>query len=159
LIALGSNMRVPGVGAPRQVLEAALAALEVEGLGVEALSPIVASVPLGPSLRRYANAAAVAVTDLAPPDLLALLQRVERAFGRRKRGRKWGARPLDLDIVLWSGGAWESAALTIPHREFRSRRFVLEPAAAIAADWRDPLSGRTLRHQRARLTRSRPLPR
>jgi 2-amino-4-hydroxy-6-hydroxymethyldihydropteridine diphosphokinase len=159
LIALGSNMRVPQVGGPRRVLEAALAALEAEGLEVEAVSSIVASAPLGPSRRRYANAAAVAATDLAPPDLLALLQRIERAFGRRRRGRNWRARPLDLDIVLWSDGAWQSVALTIPHPEFRSRSFVLVPAAAIAPDWRDPVTGQTLRRQRARLTRPRPLPR
>ena len=152
-------MRVPGVGGPRQVIGAALAALEAEGLAIEALSPVIDSAPLGPSLRRYANAAVIVTTGLSPPELLALLQRIERAFGRRRRGQKWRARPLDCDIVLWSGGVWTSAALTIPHREFRHRSFVLGPAAAIAPGWRDPVSGLALAHLRARLTVPSLLPR
>lgn len=152
-------MRVAGVGGPRRVLETAFAALAREGLDVAATSPIIDSAPLGPSTRRYANAAAVVRTDLEPIGMLALLQAVEHAFGRRRRGRKWRARPLDLDIVLWSGGAWRSSALTIPHREFRQRAFVLGPAAAIACRWRDPVTGASLRHLDARLTQPRPLPR
>ena len=152
-------MRVPGVGAPRRVIAAALASLEAQALRVEAISPVIVSAPLGPSRRRYANAAGVVATGLAPPELLALLQRVERAFGRRRRGRRWRARPLDLDIVLWSGGAWLGPALAIPHPAFRSRAFVLGPAAAIAPAWRDPATGLALAHLRARLTAHRPLPR
>ena len=150
-------MRVPGVGAPRQVIKAAMAALETEELTLEAISPVIVSAPLGPSLRRYANAAVLVSTELAPPDLLVLLQRIERAFGRRKRGQKWRSRPLDCDIVMWSGGMWTSAALTIPHLAFRSRPFVLGPAAAIARSWREPVTGLGLRHLDARLTRPRPL--
>ena len=151
-------MRVPGVGSPRQVIGAALAALEAEGLALEAVSPVVDSAALGSSLRRYANSAAVIATELDPLRLLALLQHIERAFGRKRRGRKWRSRPLDLDIVLWSGGVWTSGALTIPHREFRHRAFVLGPAAAIAPDWRDPLTGLTLRHTPRALDPSPPAP-
>ena len=152
-------MRVAGVGGPAQVIAASLAALEQEGLVLEAMSPTIATAPLGPSRRRFANAAAVVSSALAPPELLALLQRVERAFGRRKRGSRWRARPLDLDIILWSGGIWVSEGLTIPHREYRHRDFVLGPAAAIARDWRDPAIGLSLRQLHARLTGHRPLPR
>ena len=151
-------MRVPGIGGPRQVLGTALAALEAEGLTIAAASPVIATAPLGPSLRRYANAAAVVETSLEPPRLLALLQHVERGFGRRRRGRKWRARPLDLDVVLWSGGGWSDASLTIPHLRFRAREFVLAPATMIAPDWRDPSTGLALRHLRARLTRPRHVP-
>ncbi len=152
-------MRVPGVGGPRQVLGAALAALEAEGLEVEAVSPIIASAPLGPSRRRYANAAALVASDRDPPPMLVLLQRIERVFGRKRQGLRWRARPLDLDIVLWSGGAWIDESLTIPHPRFRQRGFVVGPAAAIAPTWRDPASGLGLCQLRARLTRPRPLPR
>jgi 2-amino-4-hydroxy-6-hydroxymethyldihydropteridine diphosphokinase len=94
-------------------------------------------------------------TGLDPPDLLALLKQVEHAFGRRPGGQPWRARVLDLDIVLWSGGAFASDELTVPHPLFRKRAFVLLPAAEIAPGWRDPLSGRTVRQLRARLTRPR----
>lgn len=114
--------------------------------------------PVGPSSRRYANGAVVVATDLPPQQALAALKRIEQHFGRR-RGQRWGARVLDLDIVLWSGGAWRSAGLVIPHPRFRERLFVLAPAAAIAPDWRDPVSGLSLRTLKARLTAPKPVPR
>ena len=95
---------------------------------------------------------------LDPPAVLSRLQAIEAAFGRHRRGRRWGARTLDLDIVLWSGGAWVAPGLTIPHPAFRTRRFVLIPALAIARDWRDPLTGLTVSHLTARLHRRRPRP-
>lgn len=159
LIALGSNRRHHRHGPPEKVLAAALERLAEEGLAVEARSPFIPSAPLGPSLRRYANGAALVQSDLDPPALLALLKQVERAFGRRTGGQRWVTRVLDLDIVLWSGGCWASPGLTVPHREFRWRRFVLDPALAIAPTWRDPVSGLTLRQLHARLTRSERLPR
>lgn len=151
-------MRVPGMGGPREAIEAALAALEAEGLALEAISPITVSAPIGPALRHYANAVVLVAADLDPARLLSLLQRIEHVFGRRRRGRKWRARPLDLDIVLWSGGAWSGASLRIPHPRFRDRRFVVGPASAISPSWRDPETGLTLRQLAARLTRPRPLP-
>ena len=139
------------------MVKAAISA--IEGVArVEALSPIVSSAPLGPSRRRYANAAAIVSTELAPEDLLDALHRIEHAFGRRRSGQDWRARVLDLDIVLWSGGAWCSERLVIPHREFRRRAFVLAPARAIAPEWRDPVTGRTVRQLHHRLTRARALP-
>ena len=152
LIALGGNVRHPRYGAPPKVLRAALKALDDEtGLRLKAASRIVASAPLGPSRRRYANAAAIVRSKLDPPTLLARLQAIEHQFARRRRGRRWGARTLDLDIVLWSGGAWASPGLTIPHPAFRTRGFVLAPALAIARGWRDPLTGLTIAHLAARL--------
>ncbi|MBV1691018.1 2-amino-4-hydroxy-6-hydroxymethyldihydropteridine diphosphokinase [Novosphingobium sp. G106] len=158
LVALGSNRRHHRLGCPEAVLRAAFAALDGKGLKLKAVSAVVASRPLGPSLRRYANAAAVVKSKLAPDELLDRLKAIEQRFGRRIGGRRWGARVLDLDIVLWSGGAWSSPPLTIPHPAFRTRRFVLGPAAAIAPRWRDPLTALTVRHLLARLTRPRPLP-
>jgi 2-amino-4-hydroxy-6-hydroxymethyldihydropteridine diphosphokinase len=157
LIALGSNMRHARFGGPRAVLAAAIGT-GAEVAEIEAISTIMSSAPLGPSRRRYANAVAVVSTALAPEELLDALHGIERAFGRRRLGEDWRARVLDLDIVLWSGGAWASKRLVIPHREFRSRAFVLGPACAIAPDWRDPVTGKTLRQLHARLTRARALP-
>lgn len=150
LIALGSNMRHVRHGRPERVL---LAAAEYLPGTVEAMAPLVASAPLGPSRRRYANGVAVLRTELMPGPLLARLKQIEREFGRRVGGRRWGSRVLDLDIVLWSGGTWASPGLTIPHPAFRERDFVLGPAAAIVPAWRDPLSGFSIRQLRARLKR------
>ena len=62
---------------------------------------------------------------------------------------------LDLDVILWSGGPYAEPGLTIPHPLFRIRDFVLAPAAHVAADWRDPVTGLTVRQLHARLTRPR----
>ena len=158
MVALGSNQRHPRHGASGKVIAAALRALAVEGLNVLAASPVMASRPLGPSRRTYANAAALVTSVLPPPALLAALQRIEAAFGRRRRGQRWAARLLDLDVVLWDGGCWAAPDLIIPHRGYRERRFVLTPLRAIAPRWRDPLTGLTPRQLEARLTRPRPLP-
>jgi 2-amino-4-hydroxy-6-hydroxymethyldihydropteridine diphosphokinase len=132
---------------------------ECAALGtVAARSPVMASAPMGAARRRFANAALVLSSDLTPPALLAALKRMEREFGRRP-GQRWGDRVLDLDIILWSGGVWRSAGLAIPHPAYTRRAFVLTPARAIAPGWRDPVSGLTLAHHHARLTRRRPLPR
>ncbi len=159
LIALGSNQRHHRHGRPEQVLQAALAALGQGGIKVLAAAPVISSAPLGPSRRRYANGAALIKTSFEPDELLDLLQSIETDFGRRRSGQRWTARVLDLDIVLWSGGAWSSARLTIPHAEFRRRDFVLKPASVIAARWRDPVSGLSLRQLTSRLTRPRAIPR
>jgi 2-amino-4-hydroxy-6-hydroxymethyldihydropteridine diphosphokinase len=140
------------------VLAAAIKRLEAEGVRVIAAAPVIETEPVGPSIRRYANSAALIETDLEPEDLLALLKRIERDFGRRASGERWRARVLDLDVILWSGGACASPSLTIPHPLFRSRAFVLDPAAAIAPDWRDPLTGATVRQLHARLTAPSALP-
>lgn len=157
LIALGSNRPHVLYGRPAGVLYAAME--EVAALGmVTARSNVVQTAPLGPARRRFANAALVLESELAPPSLLAALKRMEREFGRRG-AQRWGDRVLDCDIILWSGGRWRSAGLTIPHSAFRARDFVLGPASTIAPAWRDPVSGLSLAQCNARLTRARPLPR
>lgn len=158
LIALGSNQRHVRHGAPGEVLRAALVAMAEAGMAVAASSGIITTTPLGPSQRRYANAAALVRFGGEPPRLLAHLQNLERSFGRRQGGQPWRARVLDLDVVLWQGGAWSSPGLTIPHSEFRQRGFVLGPARQIAGQWRDPLTGLSLAQLHARLTKPRPLP-
>jgi len=158
LIALGSNVRHVRYGSPRRVLQRAAAHLAAEGVRVIAAAPSIETDPIGPSIRRYANSAAVLETLLGPEALLALLKRVERKFGRRPGGQRWRARVLDLDVILWSGGPYASPALTIPHPLFREREFVLAPALAIAPAWRDPLTGLTVRQLHARLTSQHTLP-
>ncbi|NYT41072.1 2-amino-4-hydroxy-6-hydroxymethyldihydropteridine diphosphokinase [Sphingomonas sp. R-74633] len=149
-IAIGSNRRGRHGSPAREVL-AAIRALD----GVTAVSPILHTPPLGPSKRRFANAVALIQSDEAPPALLHRLKAIERAFGRR-RGQSWGARVIDLDIVLWSGGSWGGPALTVPHRLFRARDFVLAPLVQVAPGWRDPVTGLSVRQLYSRLTRRKP---
>jgi 2-amino-4-hydroxy-6-hydroxymethyldihydropteridine diphosphokinase len=148
LIALGSNQRGPW-GSPQALLAS------VNICDIAAQSRIHTTVPLGPGTRSYANAVALIESELDPPALLDHLKSMERAHGRRP-GRRWGDRPLDLDIIGWSGGIWASPGLSIPHPTFRGRRFVLAPLVEIAPDWRDPVTHLTARQLLARLDRKRP---
>lgn len=159
LIAFGSNRRHHRYGAPYRVMGAASIELQLAGVDIRRAGPLIFTDPVGPSLRRYANSAVIARTNLEPEALLALLKRIERSFGRRPGGQRWTSRVIDLDIVLWSGGAYDAPGLTIPHPLFRERDFVLRPAARIAPHWRDPITGLSLRHLKARLTAPRPLSR
>ncbi|RNJ62491.1 MAG: 2-amino-4-hydroxy-6-hydroxymethyldihydropteridine diphosphokinase [Porphyrobacter sp. IPPAS B-1204] len=161
LVALGSNRRHRHYGGPEGVVRAAMEECAAFGT-VTAHSPVMATPAMGAAQRRFANAALVLDSELSPTALLAALKRTERDFGRR-RGQRWGDRVLDCDIILWSGGEWRSGGrpggLTIPHPAFAQRRFVLDPACAIAPGWRAGPGGLTLAHHQARLTRPRPLPR
>ncbi|ARU14938.1 2-amino-4-hydroxy-6-hydroxymethyldihydropteridine diphosphokinase [Croceicoccus marinus] len=160
LIGLGSNMRHVRHGSPAQVVRKAIERLHAaSGCTVEAMSDIVRSAPVGPSAREYANAACVVGCDMSPKAMLAHVNAIEHAFGRRRSGQRWRQRTLDLDILLWSGGSHAASDLLIPHPQLPHRAFVLGPAVQIAGEWRDPLSGLSLRHLHARLTRPRPLPR
>ena len=154
-IALGSNRRHGRHGAPAAVVRAAMAALEQAGLTPIAASPVIVTPALGPAGRSFANAAIIVETRLEPPVLLDLLKTMEAAFGRR-RGRRWGPRVLDLDIVLWSEGRWPrfgGLRLVVPHRSLEERDFVLGPLVRIAPDWRVGRGPRTVRHALARLGR------
>ncbi|MEJ8631201.1 2-amino-4-hydroxy-6-hydroxymethyldihydropteridine diphosphokinase [Sphingomonas sp. I4] len=120
------------------------------------MSPILVTAPVGPSIRAFANAAALVESPLDPPALLTLLKAIERDFGRR-RGQRWGAgdRPGHHPVV---GRAWRSRGLIVPHVAYATRAFVLHPLAAIAPDWRDPRDGRSVRQMRHGVDRRRPRP-
>jgi len=153
-IALGSNRRHGRHGSPNGVVRAAITAIEQAGMSVHRISPILRTPALGPAGRSFANAALIGESALAPPELLMALKRIEREFGRR-RGRRWGPRVLDLDILLWSGGAWRTPHLVIPHSQIAARRFVLDPLVRIAPGWRAGQG--TIRQLHARLTRPKPV--
>lgn len=156
-IALGSNRRHGTHGSPQKVIRAAAAALTTLGT-VRSVSTVRSTRALGPAGRGFANAVILLSSKLDPPSLLRELKAVERDFGRRA-GRRWGPRILDLDIILWSEGSWAGEGLVVPHPEMRRRRFVLDPLREIAPEWRDPISGLTVRQIQTRLAAPSPVDR
>ena len=91
----------------------------------------------------YLNMAATGETDLSPRALMSALLEIERRGGRERRSPR-AARTIDLDIILYGDEVTATPGIVIPHPRFRTRRFVLEPLASIAADWIDPGTGRTV---------------
>lgn len=151
-IAIGSNRRHIRHGRPAGVVEAAISRLDADYSLFDA-SPIILNKAVGGAGRDFANAVALVESDLEPAEMLDALKGVERDFGRR-RGRRWGERVLDLDLVAWDGGRFVTRRLTIPHPRLAQRDFVIGPLAIIAPGWRID-GGLTPRHLASRLGKRR----
>jgi hypothetical protein len=95
----------------------------------------------------------VLATELGALQLLACLRQVEFSAGRQ-RAVRWGARTLDLDLLLYEQLVLRTPELEIPHPRMCVRRFVLDPALEIAADWVHPTTGWTVRQLAEHLRRS-----
>ena len=142
VIALGANLNSEA-GAPRDTLLAALRVLEEEDVRIRALSPFYRTRAWpDPSDPDYVNAAAIVTTGRAPRELMALLERTETRFGR-KRSAKNAPRTLDLDIIDYEGRVEEGPPI-LPHPRLRERAFVLVPLGEIAPGWRHPVTGETV---------------
>jgi 2-amino-4-hydroxy-6-hydroxymethyldihydropteridine diphosphokinase len=154
LLGLGSNRWHGRYGRPEAVLAAAAKALEAGGLEVLAVAPVIGTAPLGPSDRRFANGAVLGRWQGDAVALLALAKGIERDFGRR-RGRRWGARVLDIDILAFGARALKAGALEVPHPRLHQRDFVLRPMLALWPGWRHPRLGLSVRQMAARLAKPR----
>jgi 2-amino-4-hydroxy-6-hydroxymethyldihydropteridine diphosphokinase len=123
-LGLGSNL-----GDRREHLRAAVRMLEERGVAVEAVSSTYETEPVGEVLDQpdFLNAAVRIRTELEPEELLDLCKEVERERGRALEGPRHGPRPLDVDLLLLGDLELETERLTLPHREVRTRRFVLAP--------------------------------
>lgn len=86
----------------------------------------------------YANCVVKIKTGLTPPELLKSLMDIESYMGRIRK-KKWEARIIDLDILLFDQKIINSESLTIPHPLLHKRRFVLEPLAELAPDLIHPI--------------------
>lgn len=139
-LSLGSN-----VGDRRAMLRAAVDALDAaDGVRVCKASSMYETAPVGGVPQpEFLNMAVEVETALAPLELLAAVKGIERKLGRVPSER-WGPRAIDIDIVLWEDAVLDEPDLTVPHREFRRRAFVLAPLAEIAPDAVDPVTGATV---------------
>jgi 2-amino-4-hydroxy-6-hydroxymethyldihydropteridine diphosphokinase len=95
----------------------------------------------------YINAVAEISTHLTAPDLLAHLQRLERAAGRERTYRN-APRTLDLDVLLYGSARIDSAQLQVPHPRMNTRGFVLVPLADIAPELVSPVELEAVAGQR-----------
>jgi 2-amino-4-hydroxy-6-hydroxymethyldihydropteridine diphosphokinase len=94
---------------------------------VVAVSPLYETAPVGgPDQGPYLNAVVVLDTPLDAAALLEECLAIERSRGRERRER-WGARTLDLDILLYGDAVLDGPGLRVPHPRLGERRFVLQP--------------------------------
>ena len=127
-ISLGSNLQQPFV----QVCRAVKALHHLPACRVSSVSPWYRSFAVGPGNQpHYINAAMHLQTDLSPVDLLRSLQGIEYRQGRQ-RVIRYGARSLDLDLLLYDNLILNEPELKIPHPMILQRNFVIFPLYDVA---------------------------
>lgn len=130
-IALGSNLDEPVV----QIKSARCEIASLAGVQELAFSSLYQSPPMGPQNQpEYVNAVMCVATDLLPMTLLHCLQIIENNHGRVRKGERWGARTLDLDILIYGDQEIDLPDLIIPHIGLAERSFVLYPLLEIAPE-------------------------
>lgn len=107
-------------------------------------SSLYESEPLGDAKDWYVNGAIEIETKFKPDALLEKFKNIERAMGRKKVKKKWGARIIDLDILLYDSAVVKKKTLRIPHPEMANRKFVLIPLSEIAPQVVHPILGVTI---------------
>jgi 2-amino-4-hydroxy-6-hydroxymethyldihydropteridine diphosphokinase len=91
----------------------------------------------------FVNAVAAVRTNLDPWQVWNVIRGIEHQLGRQ-RIRRWEARRIDIDILLYDDHRIWTGQLKVPHPRMCMRRFILLPALDVAADWRDPVSQWTI---------------
>jgi 2-amino-4-hydroxy-6-hydroxymethyldihydropteridine diphosphokinase len=137
-LGLGSNL-----GDREANLREAVERLEAAGIRVLRRSSLYESAPQELLDQPwFLNAAVEVETNLFPLQLLALIRRIESDMGRLRVTPK-GPRNIDVDILFYGRNVIATVELEVPHPRMAQRRFVLEPLAEIAPDFRHPVTGKT----------------
>ncbi len=148
-LGLGGNIG----DAPGTITEAVRCLAGRGHVRINRLSSIYRTPPWGPVAQAdFANACALAETDLAPRALLAEVKAVETLLGREP-GLRWGPRRIDIDILFYEGETLDTPDLVIPHESLFERAFVLVPLAEIAPDL--VIGGRQVSDAAVRIARDR----
>jgi len=112
---------------------------------VDAVSSLYETDPVGPIEQpAFYNAVCRVETGLEPESLLRFLKTLEHEIGRRPGSKRWGPRPIDLDILLYDDRIIGGDELEVPHPRLAERAFALVPLAEIAPDARDPMRDKTI---------------
>jgi len=127
-IGLGSNLADP----ENQIRLAIDLLHQHEQINVVSRSSLYRSDPMGPPDQpEYINAVVAVETTLQPTELLDAAQAIENDSGRVRKER-WGARTLDLDLLIFGDVIMNTDRLVLPHPGIASRSFVLIPLLEIA---------------------------
>lgn len=107
-------------------------------------SSVYESQPHGDSKEWYINGVIEIETEMKPELLLNKFKNIERAMGRKKVRKKWGARIIDLDILLYDSLILNKKNLKIPHPEMHQRKFVLIPLSELGPQVIHPVLGTSI---------------
>jgi poly(A) polymerase len=137
-IGLGSNLATPR----EQLQSARIAIAALDATEELKFSSLYRSPPMGPQDQPdYVNAVMAVNTGLSAIKLLRNLQKIELDQGRVRKDERWGARTLDLDILLYGSEVIDVPDLIVPHYGMAVRAFVLYPLLEIAPDLAIPELG------------------
>jgi 2-amino-4-hydroxy-6-hydroxymethyldihydropteridine diphosphokinase len=118
---------------------------EMPGTRVVKESSLYESEPHGDAKTWFANSVIEVETDLAAADLLKKLKAIEEAMGRKRvKGKRWGSRIIDLDIIFFNNEIIEKRNLKVPHPRIAERRFVLIPLSELAPQLVHPALNQTV---------------
>jgi 2-amino-4-hydroxy-6-hydroxymethyldihydropteridine diphosphokinase len=108
-------------------------------------SSIYETAPWGePEQPYFLNQALELATELEAPALIGRLLGIEEKMGRIRQ-KKYGSRPIDIDILFFNDAIIKAPGLVVPHPEIPNRRFVLAPMEEIAPFYRHPVLDRSVR--------------
>lgn len=145
LLLLGANL-----GDRERTLRRAVAAIQTwDGCRVVKVSRVYETAPVGPSAKPYLNRAVKIRTTRTAMGLLIEAKILEAAAGR-KPGIRWGARPLDVDVIAHGSTRLKTPWLAVPHPRAARRAFALAPLSDVAGAWK-PDGRRTTRQLLAAL--------
>jgi 2-amino-4-hydroxy-6-hydroxymethyldihydropteridine diphosphokinase len=104
----------------------------------------------------FLNAVAWIETELPARDLLWQMLLIERRMGR-VRAKRWGPRPIDLDLLFYDTELIDEPDLQVPHPEANRRAFVLLPLLELDPHFRHPVTGETVRRMIQKLPPNPPV--
>lgn len=134
-IAIGSNLG----DRKANHLEAIRRIQELPHTRVVKQSSFYESEPHGDATEWFVNSVIEVQTELSPEELLRKLLAIEEDMGRKRvKGKKWGNRVIDLDILFYEGLVLNKRNLKLPHPELPNRKFVLLPLSELAPSFRHP---------------------
>lgn len=141
-LSLGSNLGERALNLQKAVLEIAKKVGDVT-----AVSAIYENAAVGFEGGDFLNACLCVQTELSPSQLLQQILRLEKDFGRERKGQMgYHSRTLDIDILLYGNEIVEDAKLNIPHSSMQDRNFVLKPLADIAPQLYHPVLNKDIRN-------------
>ena len=118
---------------------------ELEGTRLIRNASLYESEPHGDAKTWFYNSAFEVETELSPQDLLKGMLAIEAAMGRRRvKGKKFGSRVIDLDLLFYDNVVLNGRKLKLPHPRLTKRRFVLMPLVEIAPQHNHPESGQSI---------------